>query len=94
LSPVVVADEDVFVRPFDLEGPVEALEGNEGPVAARLPRRPCLQGLPPGQPERIGGVEVPNRGYAVWELEAGHLEYIRLQISDVQHDYRPDDRIR
>ncbi len=34
---------------------------------------------------RLGGVEVPIRGRAVWELGTGDLEYIRLQITDLRH---------
>lgn len=32
------------------------------------------------------GVEVPSRGSALWDLEAGTLEYIRLQITDVRYE--------
>ena len=34
---------------------------------------------------RFGGVEVPTRGYAIWELNDGDLEYIRLQVTDVEY---------
>jgi hypothetical protein len=33
---------------------------------------------------RFDGVEVPVEGSAIWELEAGDLEYIRLQVTDLR----------
>jgi len=32
----------------------------------------------------FSGVEVPTRGCAIWKLETGELEYIRLHITDLQ----------
>jgi hypothetical protein len=34
---------------------------------------------------RLGGVEVPVSGHALWELSEGDFEYIRLQVTDLQH---------
>ena len=34
---------------------------------------------------RFGGVEVPSRGAAVWELRGGDLEYIRLEITRIRY---------
>jgi hypothetical protein len=34
---------------------------------------------------RFSGVEVPSSGYALWELDDGDLEYIRIDITDIRY---------
>lgn len=53
----------------------------DGEVAALTPWRTPIAGH-----GRFAGIEVPNRGSALWELEPGDLEYIRLQITDIQYE--------
>jgi hypothetical protein len=70
---------------FDDEGRLVDFRGDrhriDGEVAALTPWRTPITGH-----GRFAGIEVPNRGTAVWELESGDLEYIRLQITDIQYD--------
>lgn len=37
---------------------------------------------------RFDGIEVPSSGSALWELDDGDLEYIRIRVTDVTYDRR------
>ena len=70
---------------FDTEGRLvdfnaERYHVGEG-EAALTPWRTPLTGH-----AQFDGVEVPVEGSAIWGLEAGDLEYIRLQITDLRFE--------
>lgn len=35
---------------------------------------------------RFGGIEVPSEGTALWAVDEGDLEYIRIRVDDVRHE--------
>ena len=69
---------------FDSKGRLVDFRGDryrvEGDTAALSPWRTPITGH-----GSFAGVEVPIGGYAVWELEDGDLEYIRLQVTDIEY---------
>ena len=69
---------------FDAEGRLVDFGADryriDGETAALVPWR-----TPLSDHGTFDGVEVPVRGCALWELEAGDLEYIRLQITELRY---------
>jgi hypothetical protein len=69
---------------FDSEGRFVDFRGDryriDADVAALVPWRTPITGY-----GSFAGIEVPISGSALWELEAGDLEYIRLQITDIRY---------